>query len=335
MNYSALNDVLQFIHDHRSFVIFIHEKPDGDAVGSSTALALFLRSLDRKAVIASPTPISRRLSFAAAADVPYICNKEALAKVDADAALTVDVASDAMLGDLASALPFPIGYALDHHKVHTVTAEAKYVDAAASACGEIIFSLISLYAMITGAECFTQRIAAALYTAIASDTGCFRYGNTTADTHDMAQKLFTLGIDAEGINRALFEVKPLSQIRTERMGYEKLRLFYHDRLAVVGFTRADLEKIGATDDDTDTVAQMVRMIEGVEIGVLMREKLLPDGKKVYKFSVRGNTSADMAALCACFGGGGHKKAAGCTIDADYETAMAKFVEAAADYVTEG
>ena len=94
----------------------------------------------------------------------------------------------------------------------------------------------------------------------------------------------------------------------------------------------ELAAIGATDDDTDTISQLARMIEGVQIGVLMREKKFEDGTRGYKFSVRSNGDTDISALCTVFGGGGHQKAAGCTIRADKKTALEKFAKEAKNYL---
>ena len=124
----------------------------------------------------------------------------------------------------------------------------------------------------------------------------------------------------------------LKEIKTEQLGYEKLNMYFDGKLAVTSIDIADLEKIGASEEDTDTISQQARMIAGVQIGVLMREKLYPDGKNGYKFSVRANSDADVSELCAKFGGGGHKKAAGCTIYESKEKALEMFITEAQKYM---
>lgn len=122
-----------------------------------------------------------------------------------------------------------------------MTAAEKYVDAEASAAGEILFSLFSMYAMITNREIFDKELCEALYASIASDTGCFKYSNTTAATHDIAAKLLSIGIAAAEINRQLFDSRTRAQIAVERLALSSLQFFYDGRLAIVVM---DLEELG-------------------------------------------------------------------------------------------
>ena len=322
MNYNRLNDILQLVSDHTSFLILIHDKPDGDALGSGTALALFLKKLGKESAVLSPCPFQKRLEFIKSPSVCYFEGYDAFeaSGFSYDFIVSVDVASDELIETVSSRLPQSIDLAIDHHRVNTVTAAEKYVDAEASAAGEILFSLFSMYAMITNREIFDKELCEALYASIASDTGCFKYSNTTAATHDIAAKLMSIGIAAR------------AQIAVERLALSSLQFFYDGRLAIVVMDLEELAAIGATDDDTDTISQLARMIEGVQIGVLMREKKFEDATRGYKFSVRSNGDTDISALCAVFGGGGHQKAAGCTIRADKKTALEKFAKEAKNYL---
>ncbi len=334
MDYARLNDILQVINDHASFLILIHDKPDGDAVGSGTALALFLQKLGKTCAVLAPCTLPRRLAFLKNERVTYLAGAEELraSGFSCECILSVDVASDELI-DRAAFAPHEIAFAIDHHRVNTLTATQKYVDPTAAAAGEILFSLFSMYTMITGrSDIFDKPLCEALYASIASDTGCFKYGNTTEQSHDIAAKLFSIGIDAEEINRRLFDVKTPSQLAVERLALSGLELLYEDRLALVTIDLSDLEAIGATEEDTETVSQLARMVEGVQIGVLMREKRMPDGTSGYKFSVRSNVDTDVSALCALFGGGGHQKAAGCTIFAERDSARTQFVSKAKDFL---
>lgn len=327
MDYARLNDILQVISDHASFLILIHDKPDGDAVGSGMALALFLQKLDKTCAVLAPCAVPRRLAFLKKETVTCFAGAEELREsgFTYDCILSVDVASDELI-DRAAFAPHEIAFAIDHHRVNTLTAAQKYVDPTAAAAGEILFSLFSMYTMITGqSDIFDKPLCEALYASIASDTGCFKYGNTTEQSHDIAAKLFSIGIEAEEINRRLFDIKTPSQLAVERLALSGLELFYEDRLAIVTIDLSDLEAIGAAEEDTETVSQLARMVEGVQIGVLMREKRMPDGKTGYKFSVRSNVDTDVSELCALFGGGGHQKAAGCTIFADRDMARERFI----------
>ena len=331
MNTFMLNDLMQFLADHDEYLILIHEKPDGDAVGSGTALALFLQSLGKKAAVLSPTAIPERLAFVKADGVDYLAGAEGLQQAVYETVVTVDVASPELLPGMIGALRVPVGYVIDHHRMNTLEAEKKFVEETAAAAGEIVFSLLEFYAGVTGQNCFTPAVCKALYAAVSSDTGCFRYGNTTSESHTIAAKLLSTGVDAETINRLLFDTKPLTQIKVEALGYEKLETFYGGRLALAAVTLADLAALNASEEDTETLSQCARTVAGVQIGVLMREKKTDDGV-CYKFSVRANADTDVSALCAVFGGGGHKKAAGCTIHAPFSEAKARFVKEAEKYL---
>lgn len=336
--YKELNDILQTFSEHSSFLIVLHDKPDGDAVGSGTALALFLKKLGKAAAVLTPCAIPHRLCFIKSPEVTYIEGAEALQSSDFsyDLVVCADVASDELIESVRPLLDKPVRLALDHHRVNTLTAEEKHVDEQSAATGEVLFALFSMYAMVMNrADIFDKAVCEALYASIASDTGCFKYGNTTEQSHDIAAKLFSVGIDAEEINRRLFDVKTPSQLAVERLALSNLQLLYEGRLAVVAVDLEELTAIGATEEDTETVSQLARTVEGVQIGVLMREKHFSDGTVGYKFSVRSNVNTDVSELCAHFGGGGHRKAAGCTVRADKQKAFDRFVAAAKDYLENG
>lgn len=331
MDYNGLNEIIQIISDNDNFLILIHDKPDGDAVGSSTALALFMSKLGKNCAVLSPSNIPARLEFAKNSAVKYIEGAENI-DFEYSCVISVDVASPELLGSVYNAVNGKINAVIDHHRVNTLEADFKYVDPAASAAGEIIFSLISMYCMVTYAEIFDKEVCEALFTSISSDTGSFKYGNTTAESFKIASQLMSVGINAEEINRLLFDTKTFKQLKTEQLGVEKLELYYEGKLAITCIDTSDLEKIGATEEDTETISQLARTVAGVQIGALMREKKFSDGRTGYKFSVRANSDTDVSALCASFGGGGHKKAAGCTIYENKETALKMFVGEAEKYI---
>ncbi len=325
MNIDAFDAFLSFLEQHDRFLILIHEKPDGDAIGSSHALALFLKAIGKDCAVACPSPFPHRLSFLCSDDVPYF-TPDTVKNYPYETVISVDAASPSQLAGLWEDLRLPLAYAVDHHKTNSLSPTVgKYVDPSAAAVGEILFDMMERYAAVHGTPVISPAVADALFTAVSSDSGCFRYGNTTAHTHAVAASLFAVGVHAEQINRILFDTKSLVQMKTEAAALDKLTLYFDGRLAIVCLTLDDLAAIGATEEDTETLSQIARTVEGVEIGVLMREKKQSDGSSCFKYSVRSNSDADVSLLCAAFGGGGHKKAAGCTIAADKETALSRFL----------
>lgn len=326
--------VVEILKSVQKPIILIHDKPDGDALGSATALALYLCAIKKDCAVVSPCKIPKRLSFVVNDKVKYFEGYENLKESGFiyDSVISVDVASNELVAPITSKIEKSILVAIDHHRINTITAENKFVDESAAATGEIIYSIIDTHNKEEKTNLFTLPICEAIYAAISSDTGCFKYGNTTEKSHNIASKLYKTGVNAERINRLLFDTKTFSQIKTEELAYKKLTMHYDGRLALIDIDISELDAIGATEEDTETISQLARMIEGVQIGVMMREKIFNDGKTGYKFSVRSNIDTDVSLLCSAFGGGGHKKAAGCTVFGQKKLAFEAFLKEAEKYL---
>ena len=169
----------------------------------------------------------------------------------------------------------------------------------------------------------TPYMASCLYTGIATDTGCFKFSNTTPRSHRYAAELIEKGADYGEINRVMFEVKSRGRIAMERKVLENIEFYYGGRFAVITVTRDMIKETGCPLGDLDGVTAMSRQIEGVQIGVTIKEK--PDGK--YKVSLRTFEPYNAADICAVFGGGGHVRAAGCEFSCDIESAKRQLLSA--------
>lgn len=334
MDSITLKDISNILSEKNKFLIIIHEKPDGDAVGSATALGLFLGEIGKCCAILSPSIIPERLNFVKNSSLTYIEGYQALVDTDYeyDYVITVDVASPQLISSVLSNLNAKIDMVIDHHRVNTVEASIKYVDEDSAAAGEIIYRLVKEYENESNTKIINNEIASSLFTSISSDTGCFKYGNTTSDSHKIAAALLEHDVNAEEINRLLFDTKTSSQLKAEQIGYKNLKMFYDNKLAVTSIDEKEFKKYGISEEDTETISQQARMISGVQIGAFMREKIFPDGRIGFKFSVRSNIDSDVSDLCSKFGGGGHKKAAGCTIYLKKNKALAAFVQEAQKYL---
>lgn len=201
-----------------------------------------------------------------------------------------------------------------------INAPYKYVDANSAAAGEIIYELIPLL----GAE-YTKEIADCLYTAISTDTGCFRYTNTTSRTMRIAAELIDLNCDSGYINKEMFETKSKARVELEREILESMIFCADDKCAIIYTTREMTEGLG--DDETEGIASIPRQIEGVKMGITVREK-----EKDYKISVRTNDGVDACAFCKQFGGGGHVAASGCTLKGDLQSVLDTLINAAEMYI---
>ncbi len=217
--------------------------------------------------------------------------------------VSVDVADRSLLGDLEKLYGDKVDLAIDHHISHRPFAERVYVDDSAAAACEIIYDLIKLLE----AECLDEKIAKCLYTGIATDTGCFKFGNTTRHTHLKAGELMEYGFDAAALNYVLFDMKTKARIGLERYVFENIEFFAEDKGAVIALSKEILDSVDA--EDVNGISALPRQIQGVEVGIVLKEK-----EEGWKASLRSN-SVNVQEICGHFGGGGHIRAAGCTIKA--------------------
>ena len=173
---------------------------------------------------------------------------------------------------------------------------------------------VTVPAKLLGVE-VDANMALALYTGISTDTGCFRFSNTTAKTHRIGADLIELGIDSAEINRVMFETKSRIRVELERMALDAMQFHFDDRCAVIVITREMYEKTGCKDEDLEGITSIPRSIEGVIVGVTLRER----EQGGFKISVRTYPPVDAAEICKRVGGGGHIRAAGCQLGAEFST----------------
>lgn len=327
----TITSVARFLLENDNFVIGIHTNADGDCFGSACGLGAALLKLGKKCLILSPATIPERLKFLNYSGITVLEGKEDYETIAGlkKTYFTVDVASDHLLSDLGEVFQANNCFAIDHHTNNTVTAKRLFLDSCASAAGEIVYSIICELEEWTNEKIFDENVAGSVFGAISSDTGCFKYSNVTAETHRIAAKLIEEGAAASDINYRLFDLKSSRQIACEGYAYSNIKLFENGKISFIYISNDALENLGASTSDTETISQIGRSIEGVQIAVFMRDK----AENEYKISVRSNNDADMSLLCADFGGGGHKKAAGCSItSASAKEAMNLFIEKAKEYI---
>lgn len=304
-----LYEVACFLEAHDNYDILTHAYPDGDTLGSAFALSLALTQIGKKSrVITTGIPSSFKY-------LPKLDEQE----FETQTVVSVDVAADSLLGSNMSQYIGKVDLCIDHHGSNTFTAKAKFVDKFAAANCEILYKLFQRMDVK-----ITHDIANCLYTGISTDTGCFRYTNTTAETMRVAASLMDFGCDTAYINKAMFETKTKNKIMLERAVYDTMKYCADGKCAIIHTTLDMIEKLGIGDDEMEGLASIPRQIEGVLMGITMREKQ----KDFFKISVRTNEAINASDFCAQFGGGGHPAAAGCTIEGDLKTVTEKLVKAA-------
>ncbi len=291
-------------------LLLTHQYPDGDTIGSGYALCRALQSLGKTARVACSDEIPDKYAYmtqtvpSPAFEPAFIC--------------AVDVADAKLLGPRLAPYAERVDLAIDHHASHRDFQRYLLLDAAAPATALLIYDLLPCL----GAA-LTPFIADCLYTGLATDTGCFKYGSTTPYAHRVAAALMEAGAQMETINRVMFDCKSRARVELERLALESMRFYWRDRLAVMAITTDMLKSSGAEENDLEGLAPLPRQIEGVWVGVTLRQK--PDGD--FKVSVRTGTHADASAICSLLGGGGHKQAAGCAMSGPIDAAVARIMDA--------
>jgi bifunctional oligoribonuclease and PAP phosphatase NrnA len=315
-----LRRLVQPLLGARHVALHTHVHADGDGAGSQAAVAAWLEGRGVRATIVNPTPFPDSLRFVlhqqhAVADFGTPEGQAALD--DADLHLVLDTSEPERLAGLAAFLPRERTIVIDHHPPgREVVGDVAVQDPSAAATGEMVYDLITL-----AGDAVPHASALGAYVALVSDTGSFRYGNTTPRVLAVAAELMRLGIDPEVVYRRLFATAPRRRLELLREALESLRVDGEIGMAwmVVGGDTA--RRLSATGEDFDGLIEHARSIEGTEVALLFREQ--EDGKT--KVSFRSNGHTDVNRLARRFGGGGHVKAAGATIEGTAEAVAARVV----------
>ena len=305
-----LAELCHYLKTHDDYIILTHISPDGDTLGSAYALALGLLSIGKKAFVVCNDEIPHKYD--------YFVKAAALKSFDYKTIISVDVADAKLLGSLYEKYSDKIELNIDHHISNTRYAKNLYLDAGASATAECIYDIFTEMNMQ-----ITPLIATALYTGIATDTGCFKYSNVTPKTHLIAAELYKYGIDAAEVNRVMFDTKSKNRIELEKMVLETAEFLFDERCLMLTVTSEMQEKSGCEQSDLEGVAAISRSVEGVLCGVSIKQSE-PD---VYKVSLRTYPPLDASRICGTLGGGGHVSAAGCTLEGSLEKVKAEITVA--------
>lgn len=304
------NECAAFLRTHDDYLILTHRRPDGDALGCCAALCLGLKKLGKAAYVL-PNPEAAR-------HAGLLLGTEPPAGFVPGAVVSVDLAEEGILQINADEWKGKIQLAIDHHPSNSGYARESLVDTEAGACGEIIYELLSDLGAVD------REIATLLYIAVTTDTGCFRYKNTTPRTLRIGADLMEAGAPVD-LNRTLFMKKSRSRLALEGTIISGLEFFQGGEAAVAALSIADVARCGATDSDMDDIASIAGSVEGVELSITMRETK----KDEWKISVRTGQYGNAGVICAEFGGGGHGMAAGCTVPGTLTEAREKIKAAVA------
>lgn len=299
-----------FLAAHDDYLILMHASPDGDTLGSGFALCGALQRLGKRAKAVCPDPIPHRFD--------YMRRAVQEQEFEYKTIVAVDVADPKLLGSMRE-LGEKTALCIDHHASNVNYAEKLLLHEDCAAAAELVYQVITQLGVPTDSA-----LADCLYTGIATDTGCFKYSNTTPQSHIYASMLMLAGARTAEINFAMFELKTQGRIKLEQEVLKDIRYYCGGHTAVVTVALDMLDAIDGIDsDDVGAMAAIPRQIEGVDIGVCIKEKK----QGVFKASLRSSERIDVSEIAQQFGGGGHARAAGCTFECDIEQAESQIVAA--------
>ena len=300
----SIQAAADFLRDHDGYLILTHLRPDGDTVGCAAGLCRALRQLGKTAYILPNHQASSLFT-------PYFQGLLAGDDFVPDTVVSVDIAARGLFPDNAREHLTRVDLAIDHHPSQEFFARETCLDAGRAACGELIYDIAGLLGPVT------REMAVPLYVAVSTDTGCFVYGNTTADTHRTAAALMETGIPAAELNKRHFRTKTLKRLRIESRIVEGMELFDGGETAVAAVDLAMVAQLGADERDMEDIASFVGQVEGVKNAITIRE-LRPG---TCKLSLRTDPEVlNASRVCALLGGGGHAAASGATVEGSVEEA---------------
>lgn len=305
----TLKDTVKFLKKNDNYIILTHASPDGDTLGSGYALYYGLKQLGKQAEVICPDVIPQKYAY-------FLCETDYVKKENAHI-IAVDVADKTLLGALKDEFGDIVDLNIDHHISNKRYAKALYLNSDASATCEMIYEILLKLKVK-----FNVTIAKALYTGIATDTGCFKYSSVTEKTHKIAADLYRYDIEADDINKIMFDTKSKNLLTLERMVLDTAEYHFDDKCMVLSITAAMQQKTGCRGPDLEGVTVISRCVEGVIAGVTIKQT----GSDTYKVSLRTYEPLDASEICKGLGGGGHKNAAGASLSGTLEEVKTKILE---------
>ena len=294
----TVQEAAALLRSKDQILILTHRRPDGDTIGCAAGLCAALRQLGKTAyVLENPevTDINR----------VYVEAYWAPADFAPDFVVSVDIAAKQLFYPAAETYLSRVDLAIDHHPSQEFFAKETCLEADRAACGEILYAICKELGKIT------PEVALPLYAAVATDTGCFVYANTTANTHAVAAELLKTGIDYFAVNKRHFRTKSRRRLALEADMLANMEFFDEGRGVFMSVPRSLMDSLQATENDAEDLSTLAGIIEGVDCGAVLRE--LSDGS--WKLSLRtgANGRVNATKVCKLLGGGGHAMAAGATV----------------------
>ncbi len=284
-------------------LILCHKNPDGDTIGSACALRLALSAMGKAAAMLCSDAIPARYAYMQ----PLLYDGSFTPSM----VVAVDVASRQLFGEKNDMPSFSkhVDCSIDHHEVNDGYADFTLLDAEAAATAELMIEVIEALEVE-----LTPCMADCLYTALSTDTGCFKFSNTRANTYLTAAKLYDAGARIEELNILLFQTSSRARIEIEHKALSHLEYHLGGRCALVYLTREEIAESGVEPAELEDLTSLPISIADVQVGITLRQQ--PHGS--YRISIRTQKGIDASSIAKRLGGGGHGRAAGCELEGDLD-----------------
>lgn len=303
------SEIDQFLKQADSVLIASHVEPDGDALGSTLAMAHVCKQFGKRVICVNESPIPKRFSFLPGIEEILQPNQmeERFQHV-----IVVDAADRSRVGKTVLQLfhPHVALLNIDHHKTNDAFGTVNVIDPNACATAEVLYHWMKNSDQVK----WDSTLSTYLYTGILTDTGGFRYSNTSAKVFRMAAQLVEYGASADEIADQALEASTYEQIRCLKQALSTLAISNDGQMAWLSLSHEDMKTIQATDGDVEGIVDIPRRIVGVDVGIFFREA----AKNTIRVSFRSKKKVDVSKIAQSFGGGGHPRAAGCTIEGELE-----------------
>jgi len=313
----TVRQTAEWLKERDNYLIITHRRPDGDTIGCAGALTQGLMDSGKTVYVKHNPEITPRY-------MRFIEKYRAPEDYEPEHLIATDIATPGMFPSDGTDYAGKISLCIDHHPSNSLFAGYTCLGGGYASCGEIIYELLL---MISGG--MSAKSAECLYAAVSTDTGCFAFANTTANTLRVAARLIDYGAPHTQLNKLLFRTKTTGRIKIEGMIYTGLEFFYSGTVAVSTITLNMMESADADEDDVDDIASIPGSVEGVLAGITIRELKSSRGCKV---SVRTGPAVNAHSICERFGGGGHPMAAGFSLEEPISQIKTKLLDALGGYL---
>ena len=307
-----LDEVCDLLAEKKNTLIIFHVRPDADAIGASFALKLILEAMGSKVLCTCESEIPSRLAFLTEKHQRSAKFENMNSSFEFERVITVDTASPSQLGNLQKLFENNIDLMIDHHESGMKYADY-YVRSDFAASGEIVYEIAQRLIKRGELDAIPRDAYDLIYAALSSDTGCFKYSNVSAHTHLCAAELIRVGVDTAEINHRLFDCKSEKMLAAEAAGFQNIKFYNNRKIAAVLFPYDLKKELELEDEHLETLVDVARAVDGVKIAISVRQST---AYRSFRISLRSSCSFDVSVIAKHFSGGGHTKAAACTIEAD-------------------